>query len=285
MGSIEWSRPKPSFHVNSRVKASPTAASRSLLPSISETHSYTSRPYVATRSPPSLDFYRTPVSTTSSNYVTSPRVNVRDTANIDVVTRPTPRPTDDRPIKRDFTVGTLKRGRRVIRLQTSRLPLDQVTRADSPRRRSPEGSPSPRRASPEGKLGSTSPAPLRRLSPAAPAPRRQQPAVPTGAPLRRLSPVDTNIAAVRPKQRPYGVAAVAAAAPVQPVVAKKTPGQRLKEKFLLPSRKGAVRKPGAVFADSGLGSSPVVTTPTSLRRPVRTPERNSRLISTSAVSS
>lgn len=91
-------------------------------------------------------------------------------------------------------------------------------------------------------------------------------------------PEDTT-GGVRPKQRPYGGQVAA-----QPPVPKKTPGQRLKEKFLLPSRKGAVRKPAGVTGvsgisgiggvDSGLGSSPNVTTPTSLRHPVANTERN-----------
>ena len=279
--------------------------SRSLLPSISESHAYSSRPYIASLSPPSLNLYRTPVSSSNINNINgssdyAPRVNVRDTANIDVVTRPPSRPID-RPIKREFTVGTLKRGRRVIRLQTSRLPLDEANvSATSPNRTSPEGCAPPKinqRQSPEGKISSDftkptarhqspaflplrrqspSPVPLRRRSPAPSAPRCESPA---SAPLRRHSPAgqtvtDDTTAGVRSKQRPYG-AQVAAPPPVP----KKTPGQRLKEKFFLPSRKGAVRKPagtaGVGSVDSGLGSSPNITTPTSSRHPVTNTECNS----------
>lgn len=287
--------------------------SRSLLPSISETHAYTSRPYVASLSPASLNVYRTPVTSSNSTDDYNPRVNVRDTANIDVVTRPASRPID-RPIKREFTVGTLKRGRRVIRLQTSRLPLNEVTiSTPTPCRTSPEGCASPttnRRQSPEGKRSNDSPkaiprhqlpafVPLRRQSPSpsphrcqtpqrhqSPSPARLRCESPAPPRHRHQSPADQTAnedasGGVRPKQRPYGGQAAA-----QPPIPKKTPGQRLKEKFLLPSRKGAVRKPpgaGVVASvggvDSGLGSSPNVTTPTSLRHPITNTERNALLLS------
>lgn len=76
-------------------------------------------------------------------------MNVRNTANIDVVNRPPSRlehqprdqpnssnrkepneasrpPAYSAPIQRDYSVGTLKRGRKVIRLQTNRLPSPET---------------------------------------------------------------------------------------------------------------------------------------------------------------
>lgn len=75
-------------------------------------------------------------------------MNIRNTANIDVVNRPPSRlehqprdqPSNNRkeaneasrppaysaPIQRDYSVGTLKRGRKVIRLQTNRLPSPET---------------------------------------------------------------------------------------------------------------------------------------------------------------
>lgn len=191
-------------------------SSNFILPSISESHAVITR---ATPPPP----YRP--------LVVSSRLNVRDTANIDVVNRPASKkinnnPPEDRSkesfvpsggvIQRDFTVGTLKRGRKVIRLQTTRLP--------SPDRPPPEV--------PVIKIKEEEPKPTATVT--------------------------------RPPIKPYGANNNV----------KKTPGERMKEKFLLPSRKGAKKFPvsqrpdPAIFSqDSGLGSSPIITAPTSFRDP------------------
>lgn len=202
-------------------------------------------------------------------------MNVRDTANIDVVNRPPsrlehqPRQTsvDNQPkeasrppvgntaIHRDFTVGTLKRGRKVIRLQTTRLP-------------SPESIATP----------------------------KEEPKVTAPVPIISPSVIREEQEEASPRTRPavssYG-GAERTALPVSRPIQKKTPGEKLKEKYMVLSRKGPKKAtvvglhqrllasssavPTAVAAsvvpavpllssqDSGLGSSPAITAPTSFR--------------------
>lgn len=136
------------------------------MPSISESRAFNSRP-----TPPPPSVYRPlPSSTFSSPLIGSGgtgnrvatdtsyrRMNIRNTANIDVVNRPSSRsdnqprqqasssssnnnkpepyeasrpPAYSTPIQRDFTVGTLKRGRKVIRLRTNRLPSPETIAAE-----------------------------------------------------------------------------------------------------------------------------------------------------------
>ena len=251
----ELPRTKPPLIINSRISRPPSS-----LPSISETHatqSYTLRSYVPTLpTPPSISSYRLPPTPRTTPIVTNignignnySRFNVRDTANINVTTRPVKR-ADPTPVekesnlKRDFTVGTLKRGRRVIRLQTSRLPLDECHE---------ESARSAGAASAVDATGTVT------------APRVNQ-----APPPQVQAPADAATDA-KPRQRLYGEPMPSAAR------VKKTPGQRLKEKFMLPSRKkktvvAARRAPLqpdsclVVTSDSGLGSSPVVTAATSMR--------------------
>lgn len=211
-----------------------------MLPSISESHVICStRP-----TPPPLYRPFRPAPVTN-------RMEVRNTANIDVSTKPKSRLMEmaemvsdlykeadsciyQGGIQRDFTVGTLKRGRKVIRLQTTRLPSDPSASVQPPPPQ-PEAKPEP---------------------PAA----VHQPVIRTVEPVERPRPV----------LQPYN--------PPRPQ--KKTPGERMKEKFLLPSRKGVKKFPvqqplravppplvPPTSQDSGLGSSPVVTAPTSFRDP------------------
>ena len=135
------------------------------------------------------------------------RPTVRNTANIDVTTRPMSRKERDpysAPIKRDFTVGTLKRGRQVIRIQTNRLPIEEANRpaADPP---PPPESPAPSRSRP-----------MERRSDLVAS--RQEAA----SPVRSK---ESNLPALpRPPQaqKAYGA-----------VRQKKTPGEKLKEKFMV----------------------------------------------------
>lgn len=272
------SRPSPSsssYALKSYVKATPTRIIKPSMPSISETHVFSSRP---TPPPPSipLTIYRPLAALAAVQEAkakrNSGRWNVRNTANIDVVTRPRSRMEHDNckqdsaaespsttatvessssslaipqhrqataergRIQRDFTVGTLKRGRKVIRLETNRLPSLEQQQENQPQpSREGEGAPSP----------------------------PQQPRAIRAYGAERLEP-----------------AAI-------PGRVKKTPGERMKEKFLIPSRKGAggggggqakrafaggVNQLSSDYApprtvvpqlvisnDSGLGSSPIVS--------------------------
>lgn len=153
---------KPALHYNSPSRI----IKSSYMPSISEGYAFNSRP----TPPPSSPYRPLPSSMFSSTFVGSGgagnraasdasyrRMNVRNTANIDVVNRPPSRqdkqprqpsnsncsssnrsepheasrpPAYSTPIHRDFTVGTLKRGRKVIRLQTNRLPSPETIAAE-----------------------------------------------------------------------------------------------------------------------------------------------------------
>jgi len=248
------------------------------MPSISETHVFSSsRPTPPPLSPP-LTIYRPLAALAAAQEKekaanakrNSGRWNVRNTANIDVVTRPRSRIDHDKKkdedasthattgdsaaaavpfflqrtegggvVQRDFTVGTLKRGRKVIRLQTTRLPTVE------------QESPPP---APEPLLVQTPPS-----SPPA--------------------TVTVEVPQTTRVIRAYGVERLEPA--VIPGRVKKTPGERMKEKFLIPSRKGpgqpkrlfaggvnqlssappppVVATPLPLINDSGLGSSPVVS--------------------------
>ncbi|KAI9556988.1 hypothetical protein GHT06_016782 [Daphnia sinensis] len=151
---------KPALHYHSPCRI----IKSSYMPSISEGYAFNSRP----TPPPSSPYRPLPSSTFSSTLMGSSgagnraasdasyrRMNVRNTANIDVVNRPPSRqdkqprqpsnnnssnrsepyeasrpPAYSTPIQRDFTVGTLKRGRKVIRLQTNRLPSPETIAAE-----------------------------------------------------------------------------------------------------------------------------------------------------------
>ncbi|XP_057374388.1 uncharacterized protein LOC130695291 isoform X1 [Daphnia carinata] len=155
---------KPALHYHSPCRI----IKSSYMPSISEGYTFNSRP----TPPPSSPYRPLPSSTFSSTLIGSGgtgnraasdasyrRMNVRNTANIDVVNRPPSRqdkqprqtlnnncsssnrsepyeasrpPAYSTPIQRDFTVGTLKRGRKVIRLQTNRLPSPETIAAEKP---------------------------------------------------------------------------------------------------------------------------------------------------------
>lgn len=212
-------------------------------------------------------------------------MNVRDTANIDVVNRPRSKllhetlpdnkpevkeakspPVYSSAVQRDFTVGTLKRGRKVIRLQTTRLP-------------SPESIAKPKVSAP---LPIISPTVIR---------EEQEEASPR-----------------RPAPRPYGGADRTALPVSSPLAGRrnnKTPGEKMKEKYMVFSRKGPKKESVvglhkrllasaipvaanldqpvipvlAASKDSGLGSSPIVTAPTSFRtaKQSETPQQSSRL--------
>ena len=234
MSSFNLPRPKPISALRTHHMPTPTRIikpSHFVMPSISETR--------ATPPPPSS--YRPFIRTTP---IVPPapapaRINVRDTANIDVVTRPKSRLLEmaeqvvelyqednnvrQGGIQRDYTVGTLRRGRKVIRLQTTRLPSIEAAKPPPPE-------------------------PVKIAEP--------------------VKPVEPEVR-TRPALQPY----------VAHRPQKKTPGERMKEKFLLPSRKGVKKFPPAthppsvipppvqpppppppvVVHDSGLGSSPVVT--------------------------
>ena len=282
---------KPALHYPSPCRI----IKPSFMPSISEGHVFNTRP-----TPPPPSAYRplptfTPLSVPSSTTTTSSgagfrRMNVRDTANIDVVNRPAsriehtqPKPSNNnnnptgpteasRPpaystaIQRDFTVGTLKRGRQVIRLQTTRLPSPESIAKQEESKRKEE-------------------------------PKRVALAVPNkpAAPLtvceeqEEAPPVKT-----KPAIRAYGGAERMPLLPLTPASPadrkKMTPGEKLKEKYMVLSRKGpkkstllhqrlpmnigttpavpiAVPPVATLSKDSGLGSSPVVTAPTSFRDP------------------
>lgn len=217
-------------------------------------------------------------------------MNVRDTANIDVVNRPSSRmehqpkesnnqtgpleasrpPAYSTAIQRDFTVGTLKRGRKVIRLQTTRLP-------------SPDSIAKPKQEEPKPKEVKVEP--------------KRAVAIPKPAPLAICE--EQEEASTRVKSKPairaYGGAErmPLPVTPASPVArCKMTPGEKMKEKYMVFSRKGpkkatilhqrlpapspavpiaaSVLPPVAVTTlskDSGLGSSPVITAPTSFRDP------------------
>lgn len=260
----------------------------SFMPSISEGHVFNTRP-----TPPPPSVYRplpsstfTPLSLPSSSSASDSRyrrMNVRDTANIDVVNRPASRmereprnnnqqsnnqtgpieasrpPAYSTAIQRDFTVGTLKRGRKVIRLQTTRLP-----------------------------------------SPESIAKSKEEPsATPTPLPICEEHEETTTAVKTKPAIRAYG-GADRMDLPVTQVTAtpagrcKKTPGEKLKEKYMVLSRKDRAPKKATILhqrlpqpiapvaavkppllpvtllntsKDSGLGSSPVITAPTSFRDP------------------
>ncbi len=129
------------------------------------------------------------------------RPPVRNTANIDIVANPTLASNYQRkPIQRDFTVGTLRRGRQVIRLQTSRLPpIDSAANEE------------PGESQPLSPIRLADPSPIRTR------PRRSDEVdpAPSSGPRQSRSP----------QQRAYG----------RNPRPKKTPGEKLKEKFMLPA--------------------------------------------------
>lgn len=260
---------KPSLHYPSPCRV----VKPSFMPSISESHIFNTRP---TPPPPSIYRPLLPSTSSYSPIVSSTgrnRMNVRNTANIDVINRPPSRkepevkeasrpPVGSHAIQRDFTVGTLRRGRKVIRLQTTRLP-------------SPESIPKSNKTPPKV-------APV--ISEDQREPNTRAAARPYGRAERTILPVNSD-AAVAP---PTGGGRV-----------KKTPGEKMKEKYMVASRKGPKKATviglhqrllapttGVVTApipptssavtasipptgnkDSGLGSSPIVTAPTSFRDP------------------
>lgn len=260
------------------------------MPSISETHVFSSsRPTPPPLSPP-LTVYRPLAALAAAQEKekaanakrNSGRWNVRNTANIDVVTRPRSRIDDHDTAKkedastiattatteaaasvpfflqrtegggvvqRDFTVGTLKRGRKVIRLQTTRLPVS-----------------------------------VEQETPSTPQP---PPPAPEPEPVLVPSTVAVEVPQTTRVIRAYGGIERLEPA-VIPGRVKKTPGERMKEKFLIPSRKGpgqpkrlfaggvnqlssaasaaaplapppVVVTPLPLINDSGLGSSPIVS--------------------------
>lgn len=138
-------KPALNFHSPCRVIKS------SFMPSILESPRPTPPPPSVYRPLPSSTFSSTlsgVAGNRAGNDTSYRRMNIRNTANIDVVNRPPSRlehqprdqPSNNRkeaneasrppaysaPIQRDYTVGTLKRGRKVIRLQTNRLPSPET---------------------------------------------------------------------------------------------------------------------------------------------------------------
>jgi hypothetical protein len=158
-------------------------------------------------------------------------MNVRNTANIDVVNRPPSRlehhprdhpqtssnnrkesneasrpPAYSTPIQRDYTVGTLKRGRKVIRLQTNRLPSPEtIAKAN-------EGG------------------------------KQTEPVKNVAENLDIYEGKEEEVQKSKPAIRAYGGAertplpVVTEAKPTRP--APMTPGEKLKKKYMLLSRKG-----------------------------------------------
>lgn len=297
--TFDLPRPKP-FGVKP-VYHSPARVVKPSMPAISEGFKYKSRP-----TPPPM--YRPLPPSSYLPPIARTRPDIRDTANIDVTQTPRSRldyQAEEPPRKgskedelaigigkqRDISTGTLRRGRKVIRLTTTRLPNPE-TIASAPKEAAKPSAPTQRLQAIDQKQALDS----------ALAVKTNQESSKPPAPPKQISNVTDERARLPPK--PY----VLDRSPVGTPPARKTPGEKLKEKYMIASRKGPKKpptfgfqpqhttSPGPVLPmksfrsalseaiaevkssksadrqDSGLGSSPAVTTPTSLRNPKESSE-------------
>lgn len=284
--------PRPKTFGVAPVYHSPARVVKPSMPALSEGAMYRSRP---TPPPPA---YRPLPSTPYFPSAARVRPDARNTANIDVAHVPRSRldyQAQESPRKaskedelgaatskqRDTNVGTLRRGRKVIRLTTTRMPSpDKI--ASASREAQKATTPLERRVEPrqaDQSFARTAPQDVSKLPPK-----------PTNNVLderARLPPKP-----YVPDRSPMGT---------PPDRVRKTPGEKLKEKYLIASRKGPKKPPSFGFQpqqatspvpsaplanfrsalsdavsqakglktsdrqDSGLGSSPAITAPTSLR--------------------
>lgn len=219
---------KPALHFHSPCRV----IKSSFMPSILESPRPTPPPPSVYRPLPSSTYSSTLIGSggtgnRAGNDTSYRRMNVRNTANIDVVNRPPSRlehqprdqpnssnrkepneasrpPAYSAPIQRDYTVGTLKRGRKVIRLQTNRLPSPETIAKEET--------------------------------------KQNEPVKNVAANLDMNEDKEEDVRKAKPAIRAYGGAErtpLPVVTEVKPTrTAPMTPGEKMKKKYMLLSRKG-----------------------------------------------